>query len=59
VLYGNFDYKVQEDISINSKDSKPQSKVTRKQVQFGERCGLGWTLGEEILFDEDETEDSP
>ena len=24
--------------------------------QFGERCGLGWTIGEEILFHKDETE---
>lgn len=26
------------------------------EEQFGERCGLGWTIGEEILFHKDESE---
>jgi len=27
--------------------------------QFGERCGLGWTIGEEILFHEPEEDGGP
>ena len=58
VLYGNFDYKVYEDSLRTIKDTKSINgkPPTRHQIQFGERCGLGWTLGEEILFDEDEKE---
>jgi hypothetical protein len=36
VLYGELTFKVRVD------DCEP--------VNFGEVCGLGWTIGEEILF---------
>lgn len=41
VLYGAFDYKYVE-----------QTKASKKidPVVFGERCGLGWTVGEEVIF---------
>ena len=41
VLYGAFDYKYIE----HTKTSKKADPVV-----FGERCGLGWTVGEEVIF---------
>ena len=41
VLYGAFDYKYVSPTKGNKK-SDP--------IVFGERCGLGWTVGEEVIF---------
>ena len=58
MLYGQFDYKVWEDVEgniaekSNVKNDKESGNNTGEKVQvaFGERCGLGWTIGEEVLF---------
>jgi len=57
VLYGKFDYKVWEEVQNDTDTSgtdAPERVIspdgTKHQVAFGERVGLGWTIGEEILF---------
>jgi hypothetical protein len=65
VLYGKFDYKVWEEVKNNDTETsgtEGPSKVvspdgTKQQVSFGERCGLGWTIGEEILFNDKDHEE--
>ena len=51
-MYGEFDFEVTKKLgNINPKTKREATE----QVKFGEPVGLGWTIGEEVIF---EPEDS-
>ncbi len=52
VLYGEFDF---EETKKLGKINPKTKKEATEQVKFGEPVGLGWTIGEEVIF---EPEDS-
>jgi len=46
-LYGEFDFEVTKKLgNIHPKTKKEATE----QVKFGEPVGLGWTIGEEVIF---------
>lgn len=46
-MYGEFDF--QETKGTGEINPKTKKQMT-EQIQFGETVGLGYTLGEEVLF---------
>lgn len=51
MLYGEFEFEeTKKQGYINPKTKKEATE----QVVFGERVGLGWTIGEEVMFEDNE-----